>query len=283
MKHQIMKPFSLIILSLVSLFGLTSCLEESTVVKINKDGSGIIHIRNYKNSPEGKLFSGGDDEGKVDGPTELALKALAKKMGEGVSLKSHSIGKNKSGWIGYEAIFAFEDINKVKVDIGVQRADRLKKEEENAEEDQKEKTRKFMTFEMEDGVLKINTPDPSFDKDGKSAQNGQEGGGGAQDPFGADSSEGSATMAMMAPMFAGARMGFFVEIDGEVVETDAKHRKGTLITIMKMDLGRLMGNPKAINKLNAVEGGSRKEIQAAVDSVDGLEMDLQETITVRIK
>lgn len=286
MKHQIMNPFLLIALSLFSLFGLTSCLEESTVVKINKDGSGVIHIRSYKNSPNGKLFSGGDDEEKkekADGPTEMELKALAKKMGEGVTLKSHSIGKNKSGWNGYEAIFAFEDINKVKVEFGVKKANDLKKKEEKAEGEEKVKIPELVTFEMRDGMLKINTPEPSFDKDGKSAQNGQEAGGGAQDPFGADSSEGSAMMAMMAPMFAGARMGFFVEIDGEVVETDAKHRKGNMITIMRMDLGQVMANPKAISKLNALEGGSRKEIQTAVDSVDGLKMDLQETITVKVK
>lgn len=33
-----------------AILGLTGCLEESTVVKFNKDGSGLIHVRKYENT-----------------------------------------------------------------------------------------------------------------------------------------------------------------------------------------------------------------------------------------
>jgi hypothetical protein len=136
---------------------------------------------------------------------------------------------------------------------------------------------------MKDGLLHIRTPDPSDAKNGEDEDEGQEDpAGGAQDPFGGEAG-GDQMTALMAAMFAGAKVGFFVEIDGEIAETNAKHREGKMITIMRADLGKIFANPEAINKMEGLEGNTREEVQKIVDSVDGVDMDLQDPISVKFK
>jgi len=292
MKSPLMKTILPGALALFAILGLTGCLEESTVVKISKDGSGLIHTRKYENTQAGKGLLGGlggdedKEEEEIYAPTEEELKAKAKAMGEGVTFKSLRKGKNKSGWTGYEAIYAFKDINKLKLDLNMKSADDMKPAEDDAEAPDKANAEvaDLVTFEMKDGTLKIRTPDPSEqEKDNDEDQGEQEDPAeGAQDPF-ADEPDDPQMMAIMAAMFAGAKVGFFVEIDGEIAETDAKHREGNMITIMRADLGKLFANPEAMKKAQKLEGGSRKEVQEIVDSIEGIDMDLQDPITVKVK
>lgn len=287
-------PLLPLALVLFAILALTGCIEESTVVKINKDGSGVIHTRKYENTAAGAgllggLGGGADDAAKeeeIDAPTEEELAANAKAMGEGVTFKSLHKGKNSSGWTGYEVIYAFKDINKVGLDLNMKNADDLEGPEQAAEAPEKDEpgAAERVTFEMKDGVLKIRTPDPSDaqqgdDGDGGKAEDPAEG---ARDPF-ADEPENARMMAMMAPMFAGAKIGFFVQIDGGIAETNAKHRKDDMITIMRADLGKLFANPAAIDKMEDLEGNSREEAQKIIDSIEGVDMDLQDPITVRFK
>ena len=68
-----------------------------------------------------------------------------------------------------------------------------------------------------------------------------------------------------------------------IAETNAKHRKGDMITIMRADLGKLFSNPEAVQQLDNMEESTREEAQKLCDSVDGIDMDLQDPITVRVK
>jgi hypothetical protein len=157
-------------------------------------------------------------------------------------------------------------------------ADQEAPDEENGGEPE------LVMFELNDGLLKIRTPDPAEGNEGKGNDQGdqKEPAEGAQDPFGEEAGDPQ-MMAMMAPMFTGAKVGFFVEIDGGIAETNAKHQNGNMITIMRADLGKLFANPEALNQLNGMEGKDRQEVQKIVDSVDGIDMDLQDPITVKLK
>jgi len=285
------------VLALLAIIGMTGCIEDSTVVKIKKDGSGIIHLRKFENTQAmagalGGLGKGADkaDDEEDKGPTEDEMKAKARATGEGVTLKSLRKGKNDSGWEGYEAIFAFEDINKVQLDLNKKDADEMKQpapdagDEGGGDEKDEAEAPQLVKFEMKDGVLKIKTPDPGDGKkDGKAGDGDEKNPAeGAQDPF-KDDPQSAQMMAMMAPMFAGAKLGFFVEIDGEIAETNAKHLKEKMITIMRVDLGELFANPKALKKMDGMENGDREESQKIADSVDGVDMDLQDPIIVNFK
>jgi hypothetical protein len=291
MKTSFFKHLRCVAFALLTIIGFTGCIEESTVVKVKKDGSGVIHHREYSNAGAAMGALGGlgggdaeDSEPDDEGPSEEELKAQAKKMGEGVTLKSLRKGKNKNGWKGYEAIFAFEDINKLKVEMLGKDAGDLEQPDPAGDAPDEQEKPELVEFEMKDGVLTITTPDP----DGGEGQTGtgkdesDENDEGAADPFGGDGG-GAQMAAMMGPMFIGARMGFFVEIDGEIAETNARHQNGNMLTILKVDLGKLFADQQALGKMDEIEGASREDAQKIADSIEGMDMDLQKPITVKFK
>ena len=276
---------------------LTSCFEQSIVVKVNKDGSGIVHERSYMNTAMGGMMGGligaGEEGAEAEAavpdilPSEDELKENASEMGEGVTFQSVSPSKNKAGWSGYEVVYAFTDINKVQLDmsdLGSSMGDDMAElaEEAGAEE---EGEPEFITFEMADGVLKIVTPDPSGSLAEAGGGGGEEGAEGeTANPFGdmdPNDPESAMAMQMMAPMMAGMRMGFFVQAGDPVASTNARHQSGNLITLMMMDMGKIFQNPANIATMTALENETdRDKIQEAADSIEGMTVDLQQPITI---
>lgn len=287
---------ALAVLALPTLL-LTSCFEQSVVVKVNKDGSGIVHERSYVNDAMGGMMSGlvgGEGEATVessgpDVPTEAELKENAASMGEGVTFKSVTPGKNKSGWGGYEVIYEFADVNKLELDMNSLGSSMSEGMEELAGEDAAgEEEKEIIKFEMADGVLTILTPDPSGSlSDAGGGGGGDEPGaeGGAGNPFGdldPNDPEAAMGMQMMAPMMAGMRMGFFVQAGDPVASTNAKHQSGNLITLVMMDMGKLFQNPANLTALGGLETETdRTKLQELIDQIDGITADLQEPITIK--
>ena len=274
----------------------TGCVEQSIVIKVKKDGSGIVHERSYTNDAMGQMFAGGlgGEEGEVevesttDIPTEDELKEIASKMGEGVTFKTVKEGKNRSGWGGYEVIYAFTDINKLKVDMN----DFNPQDEEDAEdasaETSAEEAEEVVTFEMTGNTLKIITPDPAAGLGGGESEEGESGiSGGADDPFaGMDASDPQAAMAfqMMAGMAGGMRMGLFVMPDDPITSTNAKHQNGNMITLMMMDMGKIFQNQENLAKMQKMQSEKdRDALQEVADGIDGMTVDLQSPIVVEFE
>ncbi len=280
MKHTFMT-----IIGLLSLL-LTSCFEQSTVIKVNKDGTGIIHTRSYQNTGAvgglGAMFGGGGEEAAdsaaPDLPSDEELQSIAQEMGEGVSVQSVKQSTNKAGWPGHEAIYAFTDISKVKIPLDTQMDQTgIDTEEVPAEASN-------ITFGQQGDVLSIFVPFISKADEEVAATAPAEA---SENPFGDTAAGGldsmMSMMGMMGPMFKGARMGVFVQIDGELVATNAKHSKGQLITILNADIGKLLSDPKALTDLKGIEAPTREEAQAIADKLDGITADFTEEIKVKIR
>ena len=299
MKMLIAQGWKALIAVVLPLLFLTSCFEQSAVVKVKKDGSGIVHVRSYTNTAAAAGMFGGapgavPEDAGPELPSEEDLTAQAAEMGEGVTFESLTPGKNKSGWDGYDVIFAFEDINKLKLsmnvmgdmesmtgDLGDLAAETDTPVEEAADEE-------VMTFKMVDGLLEIRTPDPDMDDvaggGGEDDPEGVE--GGADNPF-AGAAEDPQAMAMMGMMLKGARVGLFVEADGEIAESNAKHLNGTMATIMMMDLAKVMANAESMQKMEELSKADapedRESIQKLMDEIPGMTADVQDPITIKFK
>lgn len=171
-------------------------------------------------------------------PFSLLLAALAVLGLAGCIEESTVVKVKKAGWTGHEVIYAFEDINKIKLDMNMKSAGDMEQGgEEGGDAADKEAARaNLVAFELKDGVLKIMTPDlaETGESDGEEASDGEDGAEGAADPFEGEAG-GAQIAAMMAPMLAGTKVGFFVEIDGEIAGTNAHHQNGNLLTLMSMD------------------------------------------------
>ncbi len=102
-----------------STFGLTACLDATTLVKVKPDGSGTVEQTTLVNMAALKGMMGGAN-GQPNGPmmNKADLERTAARMGEGVRLVSSEPFKGQNGFEGVKAIFAFDDINKIQVSQG---------------------------------------------------------------------------------------------------------------------------------------------------------------------
>ena len=97
---------------------LSACINSSTLVKVKPDGSGTIEQTLLVNTQALKGLMGGLGGGQMketgsSGPNEADFKRAADRMG--VRLVS-STPLKENGFEGSKAIFAFDDITKVRVD-----------------------------------------------------------------------------------------------------------------------------------------------------------------------
>lgn len=260
---------------------LSACIEERVIVKVKKDGSGIVEHHSYNNVDDamGGFLSGLMEQEGLEGAEE-AIEAktkgefndeyfqnFAREMGEGVKVKDYTLGSNSTGMKGYHAIYTFEDINKIAVKM------RENLDEGDSEEqlsDQKDTFTQQPDFSMKDGVLKIKIPH-QYDA---SASNG---GSGSNDM----SDVPPQMMGMMAAMFQGMRIAVSVEGLDSIKETNALHHDGNKIVLTDIQMDKLASDLNALQKMGDVGSLPREEMQALADATDGMDIDLQEEIVIR--
>ena len=86
-----------------------------------------------------------------------------------------------------------------------------------------------------------------------------------------------------------ARLGFFVQVESGIQQTDAQFVRGKQIAIMNVNLGQLASpknleaNLALLDELTAVSGQSKKRTQEICREIKGLDVDMNEKITVKLK
>lgn len=254
-----MKALRHFLLSLVLLLGCAGCLQIEKIVKLKPDGSGTIEetLVMSKSAIEGlkQMASGlGGDKTKEPKPfnllDETKLKEAATKMGEGVTFVSATKIENGTGE-GFKAIYAFTDINKLKLDQNpsgsMPSSGNLK-----ASDDKQEP----ITFRFAKGApatLAITMSEPEL-KPKKEQPEGME----------------EMAMQMMQQMFKDMKMNIAVEVDGAIKETNAEYRDGARVTLMEMDFNKLLADPvkfKAVAKANPQTVQEAKKMMKGLDGV----------------
>lgn len=295
-----MRPLALILAAVLILLGNTSCLRNSTVVKVKKDGSGSI-VSRYHFSPQmlamleqlealGGAFGGIEGANAAGGPNLGLLKELAKpeeeslrkdaaNFGEGVRYANHEAGKDEDGWEGYTVVYDFDDIRKVRIDQSSVPG-KAKEFVKSAGEEIKPGEGGGITFALEGDVLTVST---NF---------GEKGLEGVIDQKQLDQAKQagiapSEMMKMSAGMTQGMRVGFFLRAEGGIAETDASHVEGDLITISDADVSKMMADPdfaafvdKAAADPKSITKESAKEL---VGKIEAMTVETKETFTVKLK
>lgn len=253
---------------------LSSCFEMSSVVTVNKDGSGTVEettlvsaqikamMGSMANAPKGE---GGSAEMKMDIlPTKEKAAAKAAKMGEGVTLKSQEDIKSPDGREGVKVVYAFKDVTKLKYEPGDMK-------------DKAEDGKPSITFGYAGDTLTINLPQ---DKP-KATDAPKEKAPSTQMP-----KDIEAQMAMMKPMFAGMRMSFKVKGGSGIASTDASHLEGDTVTIMEMNFDKLLEKPEGMKKFAEMSENkdmTPTEAAEAFKGLDGIKIETKEKITVKLK
>ena len=269
-----------LLLTLAMAISLSACVEERVIVKVKKDGSGIVEHYSYNSMEDamGGFLSSLMEQDGLEGADETIdaktkgefddeyFENFAKGMGEGVAVKDYKLGSNGAGMKGYVARYTFEDIN----NIAVKMRENMGEEGQGEElSDQKDALTQIPDFSMKDGVLKIKIPH-EFDPNAASS-------GGAGDM----SDMPPQMMGMMAAMFQGMRIAVSIEGLDSIKETNAIHRDGNTVVITDIQMDKLASNVESLQKLGKIDSLPREEMQALADSTDGMDIDLQEEIVIR--
>ena len=273
----------------VSALLFTSCIQHSTVLRVRKDGSGEIFVRNHFSPQMSAMIGGIAGAAGAEGGAEIAtedpskanpdeLKANAALFGEGVRYVRHEENKNKDGWAGYLAVYEFDDITKITLSDETAMPSGLKDmAEEQGQEVGGEDSGKI-TFEMAEGVLTMNSNMGQAGLDSFKEQSGEE------LPDGAKPSQ---MMAMMAGMMNGMRMAYFVRIDGGIAETNATHVQGDFVTISDIDVGKMLADPEFLafvdNAAANPDSVTEESTKALVPQIESMKAEMQEKVTVKFQ
>jgi len=71
-------------------------------------------------------------------------------------------------------------------------------------------------------------------------------------------------------------------VDSGIAESDATHRDGNTITLMDVEMGKLLENPETLKKLKAANQQDPQAAMAALRGVKGVKMEVKPKITVQL-
>lgn len=262
---------------------LTGCLSSYTLVKVKPDGAGTIEQTTLINPMMVGMMSGmaqgmaGEAGAKAKPPTvadmfkEEELRAAAANMGEGVTFVSSKAHK-ADGKEGVIATYAFTDITKVRVNQSLNKGAQAKPSGS---------TESPVVFGFAPGaggskVLSITMPEGKKSAGAKPAKPE----GGAPDM----KDMPPEALAMMKSMFAGAKIAIDVEVVGTLIKTNSPHVAGSKVTVMEVDLGALMEDPKKFQELQGLgSGASFEEAQKVLGDVKGVKIPSARTTTIEFR
>lgn len=278
-----MKKSFITLLTILSSLVLTGCFQSETTIHLNKDGSGKLIEETRLGGQMLAMFDqmaalGGDEKAKED-PTKAMFsedkaKARAAEIGEGVTFEKQEL-LTANGSKGNRVTYTFKDINKLKISAG----DSMKTlgEMPGAEAAAAEKAEP-VKFTYVDNQLTIQIPSP------KTPEVPASGGALAADADAAKPDmESPEAMAMMKQMCGDMKMSLKIVVESGIAETDATHQDGNTLTLMEMNMGKLVENAEAMKKLSKMNQKDPAATMKALEGIDGIKMETKEKVTVKLQ
>jgi hypothetical protein len=253
------------LLVLALMLTCSGCIHISTLITLKPDGSGTMDQEIGMNPQALSMLAGfgangrgmQQQAGRLDDIfNEQKAREQAEKMGvkfvSGTPVDTPSLK-------GYRARFAFDDIKALKVRMEDARAMRG---DSNSRQDP-------FDFEFAKGpsssTLTIHIP-----QDVQRPPLAQLGGGNTQ----MSQEQTQAMVAMMRPMFAGMFVDVSLAIDGRILRTNAPFVDGNHITLVQLDMDKVINDEAAWSKLqHATTPADMKNIQ-------GVKVSTEPTVTI---
>ena len=260
-----------VLLAVVTSVALTGCINSTTLIKLNADGSGTVEQTTLMNTAALKAMMPGADKQMGGGVVNKAdLERTAARMGKGVRLVSAEPAKAANGFEGSKAIFAFDDINQVQVSQGPSmsgstdgRVDAAPTAEDPVR----------FTLTQSGGTSKLTIA--FVDKPG-----GSQGGTSSDMP----DLTNPMMMGMIKSMFAGFKLNIDLEVAGSIVKTNAEYVTGSRLTLLEMDMDSLLADEAKLKALQSKLGpdASLSAIKPYLKDIKGIKVD-GPTISVEFK
>jgi len=286
---------------------LTGCIQNDTVIQVNPDGSGTIQETVlYSNTmldfmvsmAQADVSAGKDDQSTEKNPAEQkdqtqrekgktrddVINDLAKEAdkqvkqfgGAVVFVSSKPVKTETAG--GYTAVYAFKDINLVRVNQNPGGKVNGQKSEKDGSSG-KEETISFKFVKGSPSLLVVSSPELKGFNGDKAGKEGKS--KGAEDQQAKPPEKGH--LEMMKVMFQDMKLRMALNIGGSIVQTNATYRDGSTLTLMEIDFGKVVSNYDLLKKMSEAKPQSIEETKALLKGIVGFKMELNYPVTVEFK
>jgi len=231
-------------------FAATGCLRATYTVNLKPDGSGTITSL-MAMSQQGGMFGA---QAATATPTEAELRKQAAAMGQGVRFVSSTPYK-ADGFAGVTAVYAFDDVNKLTLNLEQALAS------DSATPDPDANVKLSFSRAGDRNVLVIGMPEVPKPDDTQKKQAEQV----------AKQAEASPQLdAMVQKMLTGARLEVVLSVDGTIVKTNAPFVEGSRVVLLRLDGTELAKSGMGASQLMRM--GQNPDIEAMLRQVPGLKI-----------
>lgn len=269
---------------------LAGCFSSLWTINLKSDGSGTIRME-YKMDKQVMSMAqgmGGSSAGIPSTSRELleeeSLDEMAAQMGPGVRLISAEALDDTGQFIGYTALFEFDDINGLKIDPmeeapgGAPGGGELDSDTEELP----------FTFSFTRGatsklvVLLDQEDDSDEDFEDEYDEYDDENYSEDYEVPEAEQEQTEQMLEMMKPFFRSMAFGVEIIIEGDISGTNATHRDGNRITLINMDMGKIIDNDALFTEVINSGDMQDEKLQAKLEEA-GLQIEAQEEVFVRFR
>lgn len=304
-EEVIMKRFFYTAFSMLMAVFVSGCIQDTIVIHVKPDGSGTIEetsllsnsMLDLTESSARSMGGPGKEEGVKDNKdmTKSSSKKEASETRDAVIAKmAKDAGKRADTFgttvrfvsakpvrtdtaSGYNAIYAFEDISQVRVNrnpgakMGGQKAEKSDSPKED-----------YLLFKFTKGhpsKLVVTLPPQKETADYKSStqDSGKAVAGKSNRETSAQSPE------MMKNLFQDMKLKIAIQLEGTIINTNATYRNGSTVTLIEMDIGKLMTNAALFKQVLAINPQSVGETKALFNSVEGLKFETNNPVTAEFE
>ena len=281
--HQLLRSVGLVLV----LATMAACINVSTVIKVNPDGSGFIEetvlisrviMEQFGGMIQGMAEGFGvEDQAGFEFPglfDEEQLEAKAAQYGEGVEYVSGEELVSETGE-GYRAIYHFSDIGLLEVNQNP--SDELG---EGPLSSLGSIPKQFLKFQFQPGVpntLIVNLPKTSQETASFDAETNE-------DSFTFDETNTQLNpqmLAMFQSFFKDMRIAMSLDIQGTIINTNATHREGTEIRILELNAGELLEDPNWITHFQDATLTSFEDAQKLLRELPGIKLELNDKLVIQ--
>lgn len=265
-----MRAFRLLAV-LCSTITFAACLNSSTIVRLNPDGSGTVEQVTLVNTAALKGMMTGGAQQKGGGPaiTRDDLERTAAQMGKGVRLVSAEKATGDPGFEGTKAIFAFDDINQIQISqdpnlrpgMSGSTSDRL-----SSEPTADDPVKFTFTRGANSSTLTINYIDKPPSGAIRTNPDRKNDAPDFTNPM---------IMNMLKTMFQGFKINIGLEVAGTIVKTNAEYVNGSRITLLEMDVAEILSDEAKLKALQGKIGpdASLSSVKPYLQDIRGIKID----------
>lgn len=260
---------------------LAGCLQVDTTINVKKDGSGTINekvlmSKTFVNMMKEFAMAFNDSTTAADEDFSLfkndEIISDAKEYGADVKYVSHNFISNDE-WEGYEAIYSFEDISKIKVQPDPDSKVAMSEDETETETADNDEYYFFKFKKGDVSELIIDRPPIEFDSDSSSQESS------GDDVESNEDELGDEAMKMME----GMKINIAINVEGKITNSNATYVEGSTITLFHMNLGEMMNNKEAFKEFKNNEPKNIEEMKQFMEKFPGMKIEIEKPVSIKFK